>query len=142
MRNILVTGGKGPERHEYINKKLNTLIENKENIVIFDATYSFGIYNDYLNVVYFSVDHVLNYIEKLKELNNSNEKVYIISDIYGGLFFSKENKELMLSLLSKKERVSVTFYTRHLSYVPESFLEYFDERIEFEDELVVIANNS
>ena len=47
----------------------------------------------------------------------------------------------MLSLLNQKDRVSVTFYTRHLSYVPEVFLEHFDKRIEYEDELVVIANN-
>lgn len=141
MINTLIAGGKGPERHDYIAKYLDSLNSKNETIIIFDATYSFGSYNQYTNVSYFSADHALNYISRLKDLNSNNETAYIISDIYGGLFFSKENKELMLSLLSKKDRISVTFYTRHLSYVPEKFLEFFDKKIEFEDELVVIANN-
>lgn len=141
MENTLIAGGNGPERHEYIKNYLDSLIGLNEDIIIYDATYSFGSYNNNQSIRYYSADHALNYIEDLKRVKDSDKKTYIISDIYGGLFFSKTNKELMLDLLQKKDRISVTFYTRHISYVPECFIEHFDKRIDYEDVIAVIANN-
>lgn len=134
----LITGGKGPERQNYIINYLERELNNNDinSIVIYDATYYLVKYSHNSKVKYFSVDTVLSY---LNELGNIKDNSVIIADCYAGLMYSKTNIDKYLELFNN-QNIDILLSSRHRDFVPEILLNRIDEIIEIEDYITPLAN--
>lgn len=146
-KSFVLSGGSGPERTEIIKNYLDSAVNDGE-IIIYDYTYGLSTYSHRENVSYFCVDTCNAYIGKLTELldkkkNGDKSPVCIVTDAYGGLMFQGNMKGLFMPLLENKNEynVSVLMSCRHLEYVPEKFIQFFDDVVEFDDINGVLSND-
>jgi len=141
-KTILCSGGVGPERVEFLNSYLDKLINDgmDKEIIIYDATYYFVKYAKYDYIHYYCVDSVVGYLNKLKEIKNIQKKVYVISDVYAGLFYSKENKELIKDLILNKDNIEILLLARHIDFVPKEILDLINTKVTYQEINTVLAN--
>lgn len=146
-KTIILSGGNGPERTEFIKKYLDTQIKDGD-FIIYDYTYALVSYNENSNVSYFCIDTCLSYIKKLNELIEQKESgnktnIFIVTDAYGGLMYQGNMKPLFLKFLKNKElwNINILMSCRHLEYIPQELIDLFDEVIEYKDINGVLSND-
>jgi len=149
MSSKLVSGGEGPQRFNYTKERLDEVIslnQNKE-IIIYDATYQLVSYISNPCVSYYCVDSVVAFVDKMKEeiarkKADSSYKTYLFCDAYGGFMFAKDNHKMFMDILNNKElyNFEILMSARHMDFVPEDFVDKFDETIRLDEIYTKLSN--
>jgi len=146
-KTIILSGGNGPERTEFIKKYIDTQLNNGQ-LIIYDYTYALIVYNQYDNVSYYCIDTCLSYINNLEKIlkekkDGNNDPIYIITDAYGGLMFQSNMKKPFIDFLQNKDsyNINILMSCRHLEYIPEEMIKLFDEVIEYKDINGILSND-